>query len=103
MNMQQIMKQAQQMQKKMETIQAEVGAQEVEASAGGGMVKAVMNGKQELLSLSIEKEIVNPEDVEMLQDLVVAAVNEATKKAQEMMQQRMNELTGGLGLNLPGF
>lgn len=101
MNMQQIMREAQKMQKKMEELQAEAANQLVDASSGGGMVKAVMNGKQELISLTIEKEIVDPEDVEMLQDLIVAAVNEANKKAQEAMQTKMSALTGGM--KLPGM
>ena len=74
-----IMKQAQQMQAKMARIQQELEKKEVEATAGGGMVTAKVNGKQELLSLRIEKDVVDPEDVEMLQDLVLAAVNEAIK------------------------
>ena len=79
MNMQQIMRQAQKMQKKMEEAQAEAAAQVVEASAGGGMVSVKVNGKQELLEVVIEKDVVNPDDVEMLQDLIVAAVNEGMK------------------------
>jgi len=96
-----IMKQAQVMQQKMARLQQELEGRQVEASAGGGMVKAVVNGKQQLVSLQIEKSVVDPEDVEMLQDLVVAAVNEAVKKSQEMMQQEMGKITGGL--NLPGM
>ncbi|MDR2869865.1 MAG: YbaB/EbfC family nucleoid-associated protein [Deferribacteraceae bacterium] len=101
MNMQQIMREAQKMQKKMAQMQEEAATQVVEAAAGGGMVKATMNGKQELLSINIEKEIVDPEDVEMLQDLIVAAVNEATKKAQAIMNDKMQAVTGGL--NIPGM
>ena len=96
-----IMKQAQQMQQKMARMQEELGERQVEASAGGGMVTAVVNGKQQLLSLQIEQSVVDPEDVEMLQDLVVAAVNEALKKSQEMMQQEMAKITGGM--NIPGL
>ena len=96
-----IMKQAQMMQQKMARMQEELAAREVEASAGGGMVTAVVNGKQQLLSLQIEKSVVDPEDVEMLQDLVVAAVNEAIKQSQEMMQQEMAKITGGM--NIPGL
>ncbi|MDR2884553.1 MAG: YbaB/EbfC family nucleoid-associated protein [Deferribacteraceae bacterium] len=103
MNMQQIMRQAQKMQKQMEEMQAEVGKQVVEATAGGGMVRVKMNGKQELLAIEIEKEIVNPDDVEMLQDLVIASVNEALKKSQALMQDKMQGLTGGMGLNIPGL
>lgn len=96
-----IVKQAQQMQQKMARMQEELEARQFEASAGGGMVTAVVNGKQRLLSLKVEKSAVDPEDVEMLQDLVVAAVNEAVKKSQEVLQQEMGKLTGGL--NLPGL
>ncbi len=103
MNMQQIMRQAQKMQKQMEEIQAKAGAEVVEAAAGGGMVKVKMNGKQELLSITLEKEIIDPNDPEMLQDLITAAVNEGIKKAQALMQERMQALTGGLGINLPGM
>jgi DNA-binding YbaB/EbfC family protein len=96
-----IMKQAQLMQQKMARMQEELEGRQVEASAGGGMVRAVVNGKQQLLSLQIEKSVVDPEDVEMLQDLVIAAVNEAVKKSQEMMQAEMGKITGGF--NLPGL
>lgn len=103
MNMQQIMRQAQKMQKKMEEAQEEVAAMELEASAGGGMVTVKVNGKQELLSIAIEKDVVNPDDIDMLQDLIVAAVNEGMKKAQNAMQEKMQGITGGLGINLPGM
>ncbi len=96
-----MVKQAHAMQQKMAQIQEELGKQTVEASAGGGMVSAVVNGKQRLVSLKIEREAVDPEDVEMLQDLVMAAVNEAVKKSQELLQQEMGKLTGGL--NIPGL
>jgi len=96
-----ILKQAQQMQARMMKLQEELAAKTVEASSGGGMVTAVVNGKHELLSLRIEKNVVNPEDVEMLQDLIVAAVNEAVRKAMEMAQAEMSKLTGGL--NIPGL
>lgn len=95
------MKQAQQMQQKMARLQDELAGREVEASAGGGMVAAVVNGKQQLLSISIDPGVVDSDDVEMLQDLVVAAVNEAIKKSQEMMQQEMGKITGGM--NIPGL
>lgn len=101
MNMQQIMRQAQKMQKKMEEAQEEAANQIVEASAGGGMVSVKVNGKQELLEISIEKDVINPEDVEMLQDLIVAAVNEGMKKAQQVMQDKLQGITGGL--NIPGM
>ena len=101
MNMQQIMRKAQKMQKKMEEAQAEAAAQVVEASAGGGMVSVKVNGRQELLEVVIEKDVVNPDDVEMLQDLIVAAVNEGMKKAQQLMQDKLQGITGGL--NIPGM
>lgn len=101
MNMQQIMRQAQKMQKKMEEAQEEAANQVVEASAGGGMVNVKVNGKQELLEITIEKDVVNPDDVEMLQDLIVAAVNEGMKKAQQIMQDKLQGITGGL--NIPGM
>ncbi len=96
-----IMKQAQQMQAKMARIQQELEVKEVEASAGGGMVTARANGKQQILELKIEKDVVDPEDVEMLQDLVLAAVNEAIKKSQDMVQSEMSKVTGGM--NIPGL
>jgi len=96
-----LMKQAQKMQSQMAKIQEEMAGRTVEASAGGGMVSAVANGKQEILSLRIEKEVVDPEDVEMLQDLLVAAVNEALKKSQEMVSEEMSKLTGGF--QIPGL
>lgn len=96
-----IMKQAQQMQAKIARVQQELEKKEVEASAGGGMVTARANGKQQLLDLKIEKDVVDPEDVEMLQDLVLAAVNEAIKKSQEMIQEEMSKVTGGM--NIPGM
>jgi len=96
-----IMNQAQQLHAKMVKIQEEMAVRTAEASAGGGMVVAVANGRQELVSIKIEKEVVNPEDVEMLQDLIVAAVNAALKKAQEMVSAEMKKLTGGI--SIPGL
>lgn len=96
-----IMKQAQQMQAKMARVQQELEKKEIEATAGGGMVTAKVNGKQELLALQIEKDVVDPEDVEMLQDLVMAAVNEAIKQSQQMIQEEMGKVTGGM--NIPGM
>ncbi len=96
-----IMKQAQQMQAKIARVQQELETKEVEATAGGGMVTARANGKQQLLDLKIEKDVVDPEDIEMLQDLVLAAVNEAIKKSQEMIQSEMSKVTGGM--NIPGM
>ena len=97
----QMMKQAQKMQAQILKIQEEMAERSVEASSGGGMVSVTANGKQEVLSVRIEREVVDPEDVEMLQDLVVAAVNEALKKAQEMVAEEMAKVTGGL--QLPGL
>ena len=96
-----IMKQAQQMQRRMAELQEELATKQVEASAGGGMITAVVSGKQELLGLRIDPTAVDPEDVEMLQDLVIAAVNEAIKQSQKMAQEEMSKLTGGM--NLPGL
>ncbi len=96
-----IMKQAQQMQAKIARVQQELEDKEVEATAGGGMVTARANGKQQILELTIEKDVVDPEDIEMLQDLVLAAVNEAIKKSQEMIQGEMSKVTGGM--NIPGM
>ncbi|OPL16898.1 MAG: nucleoid-associated protein [delta proteobacterium MLS_D] len=95
------MKQAQQMQAKMLEIQEELEKRTVEASSGGGMVTAVVNGKFELESLKIERDVVSPDDIEMLQDLVTAAVNEGIRKAQEMSREEMAKVTGGM--NIPGL
>ncbi len=100
-NMGKMMKQAQQLQNKMEKLQEEMADKTIEASAGGGMVKAVANGRQQIVSVSIEKEVVDPEDVEMLQDLIVAAVNDALAQSQQMVSEEMNKLTGGM--NIPGM
>jgi len=96
-----IMKQAKKIQEKMAQMQAELETKTVEASAGGGMVAVVVNGKFEVLSLKIDKEVVNPDDVDMLQDLIVAAVNEGVRKAQEMTAVEMSKITGGF--NIPGL
>lgn len=96
-----IMKQAKKMQERMARLQEELGLKTVEVSSGGGMVSVVVNGKFEVMSLKIEKDVVNPEDVEMLQDLVMAAVNEGVRKAQEMNAAEMAKITGGL--NIPGL
>jgi len=98
-----LMRQAQEMQRRMAKVQEEVAQRTVEAAAGGGMVRCVVNGKQEVVSLTIEPEVVDPDDVEMLQDLVMAAVNEAIKRSQEMVAEEMGKVAGGLGLNLPGL
>lgn len=96
-----MMKQAQKLQAKMLQLQTELADKTVEATAGGGMVKVVANGKQQILSIVIEKEVVDPEDVEMLQDLITAAVNDALAKSQEMVSSQMSKLTGGM--NIPGL
>lgn len=100
-NMNTMMKQAQKLQKKMLKTQEELAKKTVEASAGGGMVKVVANGGQKVESIVLEKEVVDPEDVEMLQDLILAAVNDALNKSQEMMSSEMGKLTGGF--NIPGL
>jgi DNA-binding YbaB/EbfC family protein len=99
--MKNLMKQAQQMQAKLAKAQEELKTREVEASSGGGMVTVRANGAQEILALQVEREIVNPDDIEMLQDLVRAAVNEALKKSREMMAEEMGKITGGMGI--PGL
>ena len=101
MNISDMMKQAQQFQEKMATIQEELGAKMVTGTAGGGMVTATVNGRGELIGLAIEEAIVNPDDVQMLQDLVVAAVNDGVRKATELGKGEMSKLTGGL--NIPGM
>ncbi len=96
-----ILKQAQEMHAKIAQLQEEMAKKTVEASSGGGMVNVVINGKQEVVSMRIDPEVVNREDVEMLQDLIVAAVNEAIRKSQEMMTEEMKKITGGL--SIPGL
>ncbi len=96
-----LMKQAQQMQAKLARVQEELKMREVEATAGGGMVTARVNGAQEILEIRIEREIVNPDETEMLQDLVKAAVNEALRKSREMVAEEMGKITGGMGI--PGL
>ena len=98
MNIKQLMKQAQQMQDQMQRQMASI---RVEGTAGGGMVKAEMSGNKELLTITIDKEAVDPDDVEMLQDLVKAAVNEASRKVDEEMQSSVGAMTGGM--KIPGF
>ena len=103
-NLGQMLKQVQQMQAKMQEVQTELEKAEVEATSGGGMVKVVCNGKNEIVSIKIDPEVVNKDDIEMLQDLVLAAVNSAREKVQEMQSEKMSALTGGLnisGMNFP--
>ena len=100
-NMGKLMKQAQQLQAKMAKIQEELNEKTVEASAGGGMVTVVASGKQEIVSIKIEQEVIDPDDAEMLQDLVMAAVNDALNRAKDMMNEEMGKLTQGM--NIPGL
>ena len=103
-NMGNLMKQAQQFQAKMAKMQEELGEKTIEASAGGGMVTVVANGRQEIISINIETEVIDPNDAEMLQDLVLAAVNDALSRAKNMMNEEMGKLTQGLNLpNVPGL
>jgi DNA-binding YbaB/EbfC family protein len=100
-NMNQLMKQAQQMQAKLTTLQNELAEREIESSSGGGMVKVKVNGKQEILEIIIDKECVDPNDIEMLQELVLTAVNQAVKESQDMVSSAMSKVTGGV--NIPGL
>lgn len=103
-NMGNLLKQAQQFQNKMNKLQEELGNKTVEASSGGGMVTVVVTGQQEIVSIKIDPEVIDPEDVEMLQDLVMAAVNDGLNKAKNMANEEMGKLTGGLNLpNIPGL
>ena len=102
-NMSKIMKQAKKLQEQMGKLQEDLGNQTVEASTGGGMVKVVANGKRELVSLEISPEVVDPDDIEMLQDLTLAAVNEALRKAEELATSEMGKIAGGMNLNIPGI
>ena len=101
MNMNKMMKKAKQMQKKMEKMKSEMEEETVEATAGGGVVKVVANGKREIVDMNIDEDAVDPEDVEMLEDLIIAAVNEAMRKVEDMMEEEMGKLTGGM--NIPGM
>jgi DNA-binding YbaB/EbfC family protein len=100
-NMGQLMKQAQQFQSKMAKLQEELGERTVEASAGGGMVTVVANGKQEIVSILVDREVIDPDDQEMLQDLILAAVNDALSRARNMVNEEMSTLTKGM--NIPGL
>lgn len=100
-NMNNMMKQVQKLQKQMEEVQEDLKTKEVEASAGGGAVVARVNGNKEVVAIEIDKEVVDPDDVEMLQDLIIVAVNEALRTAEEKMSSEMSKLTGGL--NIPGL
>jgi DNA-binding YbaB/EbfC family protein len=96
-----MMKQAQQLQSKMLKLQEELAEKTIETTSGGGMVKVVANGRQQVVSIQIEKEVVDPDDLEMLQDLILAAINDALIKSQEMVSGEMSKLTGGM--NIPGL
>ena len=98
-----LFKQAQELQSKLAGVQQELAERTVEASAGGGMVTAVVNGKFELVRVRIEPSLLQNPDVEMIQDLVVAAVNEGVRAARRMIEEEMGKLTGGLGIKLPGL
>lgn len=93
-----LMKQAQQMQERVKRLQEEAAGKTIEASSGGGMVTVVANGRQEVISIKIDPSVVDPSDVEMLQDLITAAVNEALRKSQDLMKEEMSKLTAGMGL-----
>lgn len=96
-----LMKQAQELQERMAKMQEEAAQKTVEATAGGGMVTVIVNGRQEVLSIKIDPEVVNPGDVDMLQDLIIAAVNDGIRKTQETMAEQMKGMTGGM--NIPGL
>ena len=101
-----ILKQAQKMQEQIQKVQDELADMQVEGSAGGGMVTVTANGKQEVVGVKIERQVVDPDDVEMLEDLVLAAVNQAMEKAGEMASEEMGKITGGMmppGLKIPGM
>ena len=100
-NMQKQLQQVQAMQRKMEEMQAEIEEKEVEASAGGGAISVTVNGKKEITKIDIKPEVVDPDDVEMLQDLIMVAVNEAMRQIDELSQNEMSKLTGGL--SIPGL
>ena len=100
-NMGNMMKQVQKMQKQMTDMQAELNEREFEAAAGGGAVTVKANGKKEVVSISIDKDVVDADDVEMLEDLVLAAVNEALRGAEDMVSKEMGKITGGM--NIPGL
>jgi nucleoid-associated protein EbfC len=96
-----LMKEAQKLQQQLAVVQDEVAKRKVDATAGGGMVTVEANGKQELVSIKIDREVINPDDIQMLEDLVLAACNEALRKSRDMVQQELSKLTGGL--KVPGL
>jgi len=97
MNMSNLMKQAQKMQKQMEEAQADLQTKEITASAGGGAVEVTINGKKEITKIKLSEEVVDPDDIEMLEDLIMAATNEAIRKIEDISSQQMSKITGGLG------
>ena len=101
MDMNEIMRQAQQMQQKMRQVQDDLASRTVTASAGGGMVSVTLNGRNELLSIEIDAEVIRPEDRTMLQDLIISAVNEGMRKSKDMAEAEMRRITGGI--NIPGI
>ena len=100
-NMNNMMKQVKKMQEQMEKAQQEIEEKEFESTSGGGVVSATVNGKKEIISIKIDPDVIDPEDSDMLEDLIIAAVNDAMKKADEYSGQTMGKLTGGL--NIPGL
>jgi len=100
MNMNNLMKQAQKMQKQMEKMQEDLDSKTIEVTAGGGAIKITITGKKEIKEIKIKPEVVDPDDIEMLEDLVLSAVNEAIRQAEEISSSEMNKITGGL--NIPG-
>lgn len=103
-NINNIMQKAQEMQEELEKKKEELAKKEVEATSGGGMVTVIVNGNEEVIDISIEEEVIDPEDSEMLEDLILAAVNNAKEKAQEMKEEEMGDITGGMDIpNIPGL
>ena len=102
-NMQQMMKQVQKMKEKMDLVQAELENKIVTAESGGGMVKVMANGKQHIVKIEVEKEVINPDEKEMLEDLVLAAVNQALDRSTAMAAEEMQKVTGGMMPNIPGM